>query len=49
MKEVEARILAGTLHHDGCPVLTWMMSNVVAHYDKKDNIFPNKGTGRPTR
>ncbi len=42
MKEVEARILANTLHHDGCPVLTWMMSNVVAHYDKKDNIFPNK-------
>jgi len=42
MKEVEARIFDQHLHHDGNPVLTWMMSNVVAHTDKKDNIFPNK-------
>ncbi|HNI73174.1 MAG TPA: terminase large subunit, partial [Accumulibacter sp.] len=26
----------------GDPVLTWMMSNVVAHLDAKDNIYPRK-------
>lgn len=44
MKEVEAMVKAGRFHHDGDPVLTWMMSNVVAHVDKKDNVFPNKQT-----
>jgi phage terminase large subunit-like protein len=42
MKELEALVLSRRLKHDGNPVLTWMMSNVVAHYDKKDNIYPNK-------
>lgn len=42
MKELEALVLSGALRHDGNPVLTWEMSNVVAHTDRKDNIFPNK-------
>ncbi len=42
MKQVEALVIDGRLHHDGNPVLTWCMSNVVAHTDKKENIFPNK-------
>jgi phage terminase large subunit-like protein len=42
MKQLEALVAAGRLHHDGNPVLTWCMSNIVAHADKKDNIFPNK-------
>jgi phage terminase large subunit-like protein len=42
MKEVEAAVLSGRLKHNGDPVFTWAMSNVVAHYDRKDNIFPNK-------
>lgn len=42
MKMLEALVLAGRLHHDGNPVMTWMMSNVVAHLDAKDNIFPRK-------
>lgn len=42
MKSVEAHILSGTWHHNGDPVMQWSMSNVVGHYDKKDNIFPNK-------
>jgi phage terminase large subunit-like protein len=42
MKEIEARILSQRLLHDGNPVLTWMASNVICHYDKKDNVFPNK-------
>lgn len=44
MKEVEAMVKAGRLHHTGCPVFAWMISNVVAHVDKKDNVFPNKQT-----
>jgi phage terminase large subunit-like protein len=44
MKEVEALVRAGRFHHAGCPAFAWMMSNVVAHVDKKDNVFPNKQT-----
>lgn len=42
MKEVEAAILAGRLHHDGDPVLTWAMSNVIASEDRNENVFPRK-------
>ena len=42
MKELEKLVLSGKLHHDGCPVLTWMVSNVVCHLDLKDNIYPRK-------
>ena len=42
MKQLEALVLQSRLHHDGDPVLTWMMSNVVAHTDVKDNIYPRK-------
>lgn len=42
MKEVEALTLQKKLAHGNCPILTWMMSNVVAKLDVKDNIYPNK-------
>ena len=42
MKEVEALVKSGRLRHGGDPVMTWMMSNVVAHTDNKDNIYPRK-------
>lgn len=42
MKELEAMVIQGHLHHDGNPVLAWMMSNVVGHYDVKENIYPRK-------
>jgi phage terminase large subunit-like protein len=42
MKSVEAAVLTKHLHHNGDPVLRWMMSNVVARTDAKDNIFPRK-------
>jgi phage terminase large subunit-like protein len=42
MKQLEALVLQGRLHHSGDPVMTWMMSNVVAHMDAKDNIYPRK-------
>jgi phage terminase large subunit-like protein len=44
MKELEAAVYDGRLHHDGDPVLSWAISNVVAHRDKNDNLFPTKPT-----
>lgn len=42
MKWLEALVLQGRFHHDGDPVLAWMVSNTVCHRDAKENIFPNK-------
>jgi len=42
MKEIEAKVLDGLLHHEDNPVLNWMFSNVVAKEDRKENIYPNK-------
>lgn len=42
MKQVDALIRARRLLHDGDPVMTWMMSNVVAKVDAKDNVYPRK-------
>ena len=42
MKALQALIYQRRLHTNGCPVLEWMASNVVAHLDAKDNIYPRK-------
>ena len=42
MKQLQALVLQRRFHFDGCPVLTWMASNVVARLDEKDNIYPRK-------
>jgi phage terminase large subunit-like protein len=42
MKELEARVIERHLWHDGNPVMTWMMGNVTAKVDAKDNIYPRK-------
>ena len=42
MKTLEALVLQEKLIHDCDPVLGWMASNVVAHLDAKDNIYPRK-------
>lgn len=42
MKLLEALIVSGRIHHDGDPVLTWMLSNVVGHLDVKGNVYPRK-------
>jgi len=42
MKHLDALIMNGKFHYDGDPILTWMFSNVVAHYDNKDNVYPKK-------
>lgn len=46
MKTLEALVIDGRIVHDCNPVMTWMMGNVVARTDAKDNIFPRKETGR---
>jgi len=42
MKELDALIRSGNLVHNGDPVMTWMVSNVVAKLDAKDNVYPRK-------
>lgn len=42
MKEVEANVLEGRLFHDGNSCMSWMMGNVAARIDAKDNIYPRK-------
>jgi len=44
MKELQAMIKSSRIAHDGCPVMSWQMGNVVAHTDNKDNVFPRKQT-----
>ena len=42
MKQTEALVLQKLIAHGDCPVLNWMVSNVVAREDAKENIYPNK-------
>jgi phage terminase large subunit-like protein len=42
MKEMQALTYQELLHSDGNPIMDWMVSNVVAHTDAKDNIYPRK-------
>lgn len=42
MKTLEELIINGKLKHDGNPVMTWMVSNVVCHRDAKGRIYPRK-------
>jgi phage terminase large subunit-like protein len=42
MQELDAAMRSGRLHHDGNPVLRWMVANTVCHRDAKDNVYPRK-------
>lgn len=42
MKEFDRMIADREIVHDGNPVMAWMMSNVVAVMDRKDNVYPRK-------
>ncbi len=42
MKSLEALVLDGRIKHVVNPAMNWMMGNVVAKLDAKDNIFPRK-------
>lgn len=45
MKWLEAYVQDGRFHYC-CPVLTWMVSNVEARRDLKDNVYPRKASDR---
>lgn len=42
MKELEAAIAAGRFHHDGNPILSWMIGNVISKTGKNETEFPDK-------
>ncbi len=42
MKELDALILRRGIRHNGDPVATWSLGNVVAKMDAKDNVYPRK-------
>ena len=42
MKQLQALIYAGRVHFCNNPVMHWNASNVVAHVDAKENIYPRK-------
>ena len=42
MKVLDGLIGEGKFGHDHNPLMTWMMSIVVAKMDNKDNVYPNK-------
>lgn len=42
MKQLDALITAGRIHHDGNPCMTWMIGNLTAHTDAKEQVFPRK-------
>lgn len=42
MKNLDAIIRSRQIRHNGDPVMTWMVSNVVAKEDAKENVFPRK-------
>ena len=42
MKELQALIVSGRIHHDGNPALSWMIGNVTAQEDRNQNVFPRK-------
>lgn len=49
MKYLQALMKERRIHFTGNPVTRWMFSNVVAHEDEKQNIFPKKPKDQPTR
>lgn len=42
MKHMDGLIRSRMIAHNGDPVFTWMLSNVVAKADAKDNVYPRK-------
>jgi phage terminase large subunit-like protein len=42
MKWLQGLINSGRIHHNGNPVMTWCVSNVVAREDANENVFPRK-------
>jgi phage terminase large subunit-like protein len=42
MKALQSLVDNGRLKHDGNPVLSWMMGNLMGQLDLKENVFPRK-------
>ena len=42
MKDLDALIAEKKIKHSGDPVMAWMISNVVAKEDAKENVYPRK-------
>ena len=42
MKELKALIEVGLIEHDGNPAFIWMLGNVIAKIDAKENVYPRK-------
>lgn len=42
MKELDSLIAEGRAHHDGNPIMNWMIGNITAHEDANENVFPRK-------
>lgn len=42
MKQLEADILSQKIRHNGCPVMTWMVSNVTTRENYKGQVYPRK-------
>jgi phage terminase large subunit-like protein len=46
MKETEALVLEGRLHHDGDPLFAWAIANVVAENARPRQHLPHERSGR---
>lgn len=42
MKEIQALIVDGRIHHDGNRANAWMLGHVTAQEDRNENVFPRK-------
>jgi phage terminase large subunit-like protein len=42
VKLVNRLIKERRIHHNGDPVFAWCIGNVVGHFDKKENVYPQK-------
>ena len=42
MKQLDADILAKNIKHKGCPVMTWMISNVTTKENHRGQVYPRK-------
>ena len=42
MKQLDADILSKSIRHTGCPVMTWMISNVTTKENYKCQVYPRK-------
>lgn len=41
-KELDSLMRTGSIAHNANPALSWMVGNVVGHYDAKENVYPRK-------